>query len=79
MVQFIGTLYNAAELTVECVIIALIYTERLLERTGIALQACNWSRIFVCSTLLAAKVWDDHAVWNVDFQAIFQDVEVEDL
>jgi hypothetical protein len=79
IVQFIGTLYNAAELTVECVIIALIYIERFLEKTGVALQAANWSRIFVCSTLLAAKVWDDHAVWNVDFQAIFQDVDIEDL
>lgn len=79
MVRFIQTLFQAAELTVECVIIALIYVERFLEQTGIALQAINWSRIFVCGTLLAAKVWDDHAVWNVDFQAIFQDVDIEDL
>lgn len=45
--QFIATLYNAAELSVECVIIALIYVDRFLDRTGISLQACNWARIFL--------------------------------
>lgn len=77
--DFIEKLYSAADLSVECVIISLIYVNRLLDRTGLVLHPKNWLRIFFGGTLLAAKVWDDHAVWNIDFCEVFLGCEVEDL
>ncbi|KAJ3156499.1 Cyclin Y [Geranomyces variabilis] len=77
--RFLECLFNAAELTAECGIITLIYVERLMNNTRLSLLPSNWIRIVLGALLLAAKVWDDHAVWNVDFVQIFPDVHVKDM
>ncbi|KAJ3163035.1 Cyclin Y [Geranomyces michiganensis] len=77
--RFLECLFNAAELTAECGIITLIYVERLLNNTRLSILPANWVRIVLGALLLAAKVWDDHAVWNVDFVQIFPDVQVIDM
>ena len=51
----------------------------MLEHTGITLHAINWARIVLGGVILASKVWDDHAVWNIDYCQIFPDVDVTDL
>jgi len=51
----------------------------MLEATDLTLHASNWTRIILGGIMLASKVWDDHAVWNVDFCQIFPDVEVRDM
>jgi hypothetical protein len=53
--------------------------ERMLENKAISLQPINWARTILGSVLLASKVWDDHAIWNVDFCQIFPEVPVSDL
>ncbi|KAJ3356263.1 hypothetical protein HDU83_001470 [Entophlyctis luteolus] len=77
--KFLDCIFHAAELNVECAVITLIYIERMLINTGITLSSCNWARIVLGALLLASKVWDDHAVWNVDFCQIFPDIEVSDM
>ncbi|ORY48233.1 hypothetical protein BCR33DRAFT_61740 [Rhizoclosmatium globosum] len=77
--KFLDCIFQAAELNVECAVITLVYIERMLINTGITLHSCNWARIVLGGLLLASKVWDDHAVWNVDFCQIFPDIEVKDL
>ncbi|TPX37179.1 hypothetical protein SmJEL517_g00794 [Synchytrium microbalum] len=77
--KFLECIFHAAELTVECAIITVVYVERLLEVTGVTLYRNNWARIVLGGLILASKVWDDHAVWNVDFCQIFPDVDVRDL
>ncbi|TPX69830.1 hypothetical protein SpCBS45565_g02180 [Spizellomyces sp. 'palustris'] len=77
--KFLECLFNAAELTAECGIITLVYVERMLQNTSLTLHASNWTRIVLGGLLLASKVWDDHAVWNVDFVQIFPEVDVEDM
>ncbi len=66
-------------MTTENVIFCILYMERLIEKKSLMLQPQNWARIVLGSSMLAAKVWDDHAIWNVDFCQIFPEVPVEEL
>ncbi|KAJ3218874.1 hypothetical protein HDU67_003829, partial [Dinochytrium kinnereticum] len=52
---------------------------RMLTNTQVTLHTSNWARIVLGGLLLASKVWDDHAVWNIDFCQIFPDVDVADM
>ncbi|MFN5848968.1 MAG: cyclin, partial [Chitinophagales bacterium] len=66
--------FLAADLTPEIGIIALIYVERLLLKTNISLYSLNVYRVLIGATILASKVWDDQAVWNIDFKGILPDL-----
>ncbi|XP_076313396.1 cyclin Y isoform X1 [Tachypleus tridentatus] len=77
--KFVRTLFNAAQLTAECAIITLVYLERLLTYAEIDIVPSTWRRIVLGAILLASKVWDDQAVWNVDYCQILKDISVEDM
>lgn len=72
-------LFNAAQLSSECAIITLVYLERLLSCGEVSITPCTWRRIMLGAILLASKVWDDQAVWNLDFCLILKDVTIEDM
>jgi hypothetical protein len=77
--KFINTIFKVQKLPSECAILALAYTERLIGLTGITLHASNWRRITLSTIILASKVWEDLAVWNVDFISIFKNLSIKDL
>ncbi|XP_043783631.1 cyclin-Y-like protein 1 [Cervus elaphus] len=77
--RFVHTLFSAAQLTAECAVVTLVYLETLLTYAEIDICPTNWKRIVLGAILLASKVWDDQAVWNVDYCQILKDITVEDM
>ena len=68
---FLSTLFIRAHLSSECSIVCLIYVERLMEKANVPLLAATWRPILLCSMLLASKVWQDCASWNIEFSVVF--------
>lgn len=77
--RFMRLLFNAASLSSECAIITLVYLERLLSYAEIDILPFTWRRILLAALLLASKVWDDQAVWNVDYCQILRDITIDDM
>jgi hypothetical protein len=76
---FLSLIFNGEKLSAECAVMALAYIDRLLSLTNIHLHASNWRRITLGAIILASKVWEDQAVWNVDFLNVFPFISVDDL
>jgi len=77
--RFMRILFTAAQLTAECAIVTLVYLERVLSYGELDLCPSNWKRLVLGAVMLASKVWDDQAVWNVDFCQILKDITVSEM
>ncbi|RKP18000.1 hypothetical protein ROZALSC1DRAFT_30253 [Rozella allomycis CSF55] len=77
--KFLDGIFRSTQLNSETAIIANIYMERMIRNTGVTLYCTNWRRCVLGAILLASKVWDDQAIWNVDFNGYFPHVAVQDL
>jgi WW domain/Cyclin, N-terminal domain len=66
---FYRDVFGRAQMESDCIIMSLIYVERLIKVTEGALRprATNWRSILFSCMVLASKVWDDLSMWNADF------------
>jgi hypothetical protein len=69
--EFGHQLFKSVQLSSECSIVCLIYVERLMEVAKVPLVSSTWRPIFMCGLLLASKVWQDLASWNIEFSSVY--------
>jgi len=69
---FIKRVFQNAQMVEECIIMSLVYLERLLKakKGKLMLHARNWQPIVLSCMVLASKVWDDLSMQNGDFSMI---------
>lgn len=67
--KFYRDIFLKAQMESDCIIMSLIYVERLIKRTRGSLRprAANWRSLIFSCMILSSKVWDDLSMWNVDF------------
>ena len=77
--EFVRTLFKAAQLTSAYAITTLVYLERLMTYAEMDLTPKSWRRMFLGAILLSSKVWEDQAIWNVDYAQILEETSVDDI
>ena len=60
-------IFDKMTLATECIIISLIYIEKLMIISKIEIRYCNWRPLFFTAILLASKFWEDINFWNIDY------------
>ncbi len=67
--SFYRDIFFKAQMEADCIIMSLIYVERLIKKTAGRLRprSNNWRSLLFSCMILSSKVWDDLSMWNVDF------------
>jgi len=68
---FLWLIFSKIRLNVQCAIVSLLYCERLMKLTNIAITKRNWRPILLVCLLESSKMWDDISSWNVEFSQLF--------
>jgi Cyclin len=55
------------QLATECIVISLIYIEKLMATSKIEIRSINYKPLIFTAILLASKFWEDINFWNVDY------------
>lgn len=69
----------ASKMEKEIPILALVYLERLLTRTGILMNNLNWRRLILTTLCIASKIWDDDSLENEHFPKVMKDVTLKEI
>lgn len=67
--NFYRDVFRRAQMESDCIIMSLIYVERLIKNTdgGLRPRPSNWRSLLFSCMILSSKVWDDLSMWNADF------------
>lgn len=77
--KLVKSIFKIGQLAPESLIMAVAYLERINRLSNYRLFAYNWKRTLLSTLILASKVWEDQAVWNVDFIELFPLTTPSDL
>jgi hypothetical protein len=67
LILFMRKIFDKMQLATECIIVTLIYLEKVMINGGIEMRYCNWKPLLFTGILLASKFWEDINFWNVDY------------
>lgn len=59
LILFVIKIFEKMQLATECIIISLIYLEKLMINGSIEIRYCNWRPLIFTAILLASKFWED--------------------
>jgi len=77
--KYVKSIFKVGQLAPEALIMGVAYVERIINAANFRLYPFNWKRILLAALILASKVWEDQAVWNVDFIELFPLTTPNDL
>ena len=63
----------------EIPILALVYIERLLLKSGFGLTGKNWRKITFTALVMASKIWDDESFENENFSRAFAIYDTKEI
>lgn len=63
----------------EVSVICLVYIEKLVEKTGLKIEANNWKRVLLIAMILASKVWDDESFENKHFASVLTQFPIKEI
>lgn len=69
--KLIKNIFKIGQLAPETLVMGVAYMQRIMGSSLLKLNAGNWKRVLLSCLILASKVWEDQAVWNVDFLDLF--------
>ncbi|CAI2374587.1 unnamed protein product [Moneuplotes crassus] len=75
----IKQLTNLAKMESEIPIMALVYMEKLMKKTGILINENNWKRIVLITLCVASKIWDDDSFENEHFAQVYKDIPLREI
>jgi len=59
LILFMRKILEKMQLASECIIITLIYLEKLMINGGIEIRYCNWKPLLFTAILISSKFWED--------------------
>jgi len=77
--KLLKAIFKVGQLAPESLIMGVAYLERIEKYSYFYLFPYNWRRTLLSALILASKVWEDQAVWNVDFIELFPLTTPSDL
>lgn len=67
ILAFMRKVFDKMQLATECIIVSLIYLEKIMTTSKIEIRFSNWRPLVFTSILIASKFWEDICFWNVDY------------
>jgi len=77
--SYVKSIFKIGQLAPESLVMAVAYFKRISEEKKFLLSTYNWRRAILECLILASKVWEDQAVWVVDFIDLFPLTTAHDL
>lgn len=63
----IHSIHECAGFSSECLIVSLVYMERIISASSVPILVTTWRPILLAALITAQKVWDDRSLHNADF------------